>query len=170
MDNLFVIGIDPGINTTGYSVIRIMSRKVSLVDLGFIKPPNKKKTFAWRLSYLYESALDLFSQFRGALVVFEDIYSNRKYPYTSVLMGHARAVLFLAAQFSGCSIKTISPARVKKAITGRGNASKEQVRGVLTQIYRLSDDIARYPLDVSDSLAIATGYVFLNSASFLKSF
>ncbi len=159
LDNQFVIGVDPGINITGYAVLRVMDGRVFLEDLGCIKVP-RKNDFAWRLNYLYEASSDLFSQYRGALVVFEEIYSNLRYPYTSVLMGHARSVLFLAAHRSGCLIKTISPARVKKAITGRGNASKEQVRGVLGQVYQLRIEGSGYPLDVSDALAIGTAYVW----------
>ncbi len=165
MDSSVVIGIDPGINTTGYSIVRVANGSVYLEDLGFIKVP-KGVDFSQRLFYLYESALDLFVKYHESLVVFEDIYSNLKYPYTAVLMGHARAVLFIAACMSKCEIKTISPAQVKKAITGRGNASKEQVRGVLGQIYQLSDKLENYPLDVSDSLAVATGYIFLNVSAF----
>ena len=96
------------------------------------------------------------------MVVVEEIYSHLKYPYTSVLMGHARGVIFLAIDRSGANLVTISPTRVKKSISGRGNASKEQIRGVLKQLYGLSDDFDSYPLDVSDALALATGYVFLN--------
>ncbi len=158
--NEVVLGIDPGINTTGYAVIRILNRSCSIVDKGYIRPP-KGRPFARRLSFLYESVLSILEDFRPTVVVVEEIYSHISYPYTSVLMGHARGVIFLAIDKASARLQTISASRVKKAIAGRGNASKEQIRGVLKQLYGLGEEFDAYPLDVSDALALATGYVFL---------
>ncbi len=157
-----IIGIDPGIRQTGYAVLRVQSRRCYLEDKGVFKIPAGR-SLPWRLNFLYESACQLFSEYRPAVVVFESIYSHTKHPYTSVIMGHARGVLLLSAQRSGARVSALSPARIKRAITGRGNASKEQVRGVIAQIYSLGEEIKDYPLDVSDAIAIATGYVFMRA-------
>ncbi len=157
-----VVGIDPGIRQTGYAVLRVHSRRCYLEDKGVFKIPSGK-SLSWRLNFLYESACELFSSYRPAVVVFESIYSHRQHPYTSVIMGHARGILLLSAQRSGARVSEISPARIKRAITGRGNASKEQVRGVIAQMYSLGEGIKDHPLDVSDAIAVATGYVFMKA-------
>ena len=154
-----IVGIDPGINTTGYAVLQLKSGKCLLEDKGFIRPP-RNKPFQYRLSFLYEAFVSILKDVRPRVVVVEEIYSHIRYPYTAVLMGHARGVLFLAAEKAHCQIETFSASRIKKAIVGRGNASKEQVRAVLKQIYGLPDEVDSLPLDVTDALALATGYVF----------
>lgn len=160
MVNEIILGIDPGINTTGYALLGIFDNECRLLDKGFISPP-KNKDFSYRLLFLYEAMQDILQTHRPTTVVVEDIYSHVRFPYTAVLMGHARGVIFLAIEKTSAIIKTIPPSKVKKAISGKGNASKEQIRGILKQIYGLKDEFDKYPLDVSDALALATGYVFL---------
>ncbi len=156
---MIVIGIDPGIGTTGYAVVCLEGKKCRIVDLGYIKVPQDM-SFSARLCVLYEKMSVILDKFSPDVVVFEEIYSHSKFPYTSVIMGHARGVLLLASGFAGSKTEMLSATRVKKAITGRGNASKEQVQRFLSKMYKRKD-VLQFPLDTSDALALATGYILV---------
>ncbi len=156
---MIILGIDPGINITGFAAVEIADSRCFIKDRGYLRPP-RSQSFSRRLCFLYDNFLMVLEKLLPDIVVVEKIYSHISHPYTSVLMGHARGVLFLAIEKMGCRVESFSASKIKKAIVGRGNASKEQVRAVLKQIYRLSDEIDTLPLDVSDALALATGFIF----------
>ena len=68
----------------------------------------------------------------------EDLYTTYEFPKTAVLMGHARGVIFLAAAARAVPVMSYAPTELKRAVTGHGRASKEQVQAMVQRLLRLA--------------------------------
>jgi crossover junction endodeoxyribonuclease RuvC len=95
----------------------------------------------------------VLEEFRPTRVTVESVFSQARFARAAIVMGHARGVVVLAAMQQGIEVFELAPAEVKRAVAGRGNATKEQVRrAVMAQCGLRS---MRGPSDVSDAIAIA---------------
>jgi crossover junction endodeoxyribonuclease RuvC len=83
----------------------------------------------------------------------EELYSHYKRPRTSILMGHARGVICLAAAQAGISVASYSATRIKKTLTGNGRATKPQMQRAVARELGLASPPE--PHDVADALATA---------------
>lgn len=159
-----VLGIDPGLNLTGYGVIEYRGREATLVEAGVIRlPPSNGNNLAARLEKLFESVREVIDEFQPERVCLEEVYSHADYPRTAILMGHARGVICLAARMARVSIVSLPAKRIKQAVTGNGNASKMQVQRAVQHHFSL--DGVPHPPDVADALAAALCYVHSIRAS-----
>ena len=149
-----ILGIDPGLNTTGYAVIEAASRP-RIVEAGIIKPaPNRQPAeMADRLLALYDSLLEVIDQLSPAVLVVEQLYAHYDHPRTAILMAHARGVIFLAGAQRGLRVVSYSATQIKKTITGTGRASKEQMQHAMLREFGLPK--LPEPHDVADALAVA---------------
>lgn len=152
-----VIGVDPGLAATGYAVVRTGDdgRTPRVVEAGLVRTAGRDPLEA-RLDQLYAALLDLFRQHRPAWVVVEDLYAHYGHPRTAILMGHARGAVFLAAAHAGAGVQSLTASRVRKALTGRGDASKLQVQRMLQAVLGLREPPR--PHHVGDALALAVGF------------
>lgn len=152
-----VVGVDPGLATTGYAVVRLdgAARTPAVLEAGLVRTPGRL-ALERRLEHLYAALLDLFRQHRPTCVVVEDLYASYAHPRTAILMGHARGAVFLAAAHAGSAVRSFTASRVKKALTGRGDASKRQVMRMVQAVL----DLPRLPSPdhVGDALALAVCY------------
>ncbi|MFH0839298.1 MAG: crossover junction endodeoxyribonuclease RuvC [Candidatus Omnitrophota bacterium] len=153
-----IIGIDPGLGITGYGVIELKNARMNLIEAGIVKTPHTLPIHI-RLKKIYQELQGLLEEFKPDLLALEDIYSHHMHPRTSILMAHARGVVCLASCLSGVQIKGFSAKRIKKAVTGNGNASKEQVEKMVTSILNLKKPITQP--DAADALALAIGSVYI---------
>ncbi len=148
-----ILGIDPGLNTTGYGIIEKFPESAPvLVEAGTIRS-NAKLPLSDRLSELYDGIKEVLDSAGPDLVGLEDIYVHYRHPATAIVMAHARGVLLLAAQQKGVKVRSLPATRIKKIVTGNGRASKEQVNGMVRHLLEIRDEVK--PLDVSDALAAA---------------
>lgn len=147
-----VLGIDPGLQVTGYGLVRTRGARVSVVEAGVVRS-DAKDTLANRVRTIYLQLRDILREFEPDVIAVEDLYSHYRHPVTSILMGHARGVLFLAAAEAGVPVESYGATRIKKALTGSGRASKEQVQRMVQSTLRLGT--LPEPPDVSDALAVA---------------
>src|SRR5579859_4569938 len=153
-----VLGIDPGLNITGYGVIEYRGREAALIEAGVIRlPASNGNNLAARLEKLFESVREVIAEFEPDRVCLEEVYSHAGYPRTAILMGHARGVICLAARLSRVSVVSLPAKRIKQAVTGNGNASKLQVQRAVQHHFAL--DGVPHPPDVADALAAALCYV-----------
>jgi crossover junction endodeoxyribonuclease RuvC len=153
-----IIGIDPGLNLTGYGVVECRADEVNLLEAGVIRLPRKHgNNLAGRLESLFKELQGVIREFRPRTVCLEEVYSHTGYPLTSILMGHARGVICLAAQLAGIPVVSISAKRIKQSVTGNGNASKLQVQRAVQNFFSLHR--TPHPPDVADALAAALCYV-----------
>lgn len=153
-----VMGIDPGLNVTGYGVVERLRRGTALVEAGVIRLPRAEgNNLPLRLESLFKGIQEVVKEFRPEVVCLEEVYSHADYPQTAVLMGHARGVICLAARLARVPVFPMPAKRIKQSVTGNGNASKLQVQRAVQQQFSLG--VAPHPPDVADALAVALCYL-----------
>ncbi|MBN4057035.1 crossover junction endodeoxyribonuclease RuvC [bacterium AH-315-J21] len=146
------MGIDPGLNNTGYGVISVCGDEATLVEAGVVKT-NPRDEMASRLNEIYCGLGAVIREFSPELMAVEDLYSHYGHPKTAIIMGHARAMVFLQSAQCGVPIETYAATKVKSALTGNGRASKEQMQLMVKT--RLKLDRVPKPADAADALAVA---------------
>ena len=146
-----VLGIDPGTAVTGFGVVALDGRTTTLVECGVIRT-NARDPLPQRLHEVHQGVSELIARHRPDTLSVEDVFFARNVR-TTVVLGHARGVILLAAQQAGLAIHEYPPAEIKKAITGRGGATKEQVQFMVTRLLRLRS--APHPADAADGVAAA---------------
>ena len=147
-----ILGIDPGLGITGYGLIEAAGNNVRLIEAGIIRS-NAKDKMEKRLASIYKKIINLIKDTTPEAVVLEELYSHYKHPKTSILMGHARGAICLAVEHQGVSLIHYPTTKIKKAITGRGRASKEQMQRTVTSLLGLKNPPE--PVDITDALALA---------------
>ena len=147
-----ILGIDPGLNTTGYGVIDVADRRVRLVEAGVVRGKTKG-SLAARLQDIHDGVADVLASLKPEAMALEKLYSHYDRPTTAILMGHARGVIVLAAVQAGISVYDYAATQVKKTLTGAGRAPKSQMQLAIQRELRLAT--LPEPPDVADALAIA---------------
>jgi len=159
-----VIGIDPGLNVTGYGVVDCAASGVQLLEAGVIRLPRSEgRNLPLRLEVLFREVREVMQEFRPEAMCLEEVYSHAAYPRTSILIGHARGVICLAARLARIPVMNFSAKRIKQSVTGNGNASKLQVQRAVQHFFSLAR--VPQPPDVADALAVALCYVNAVQAS-----
>ncbi|HUN82541.1 MAG TPA: crossover junction endodeoxyribonuclease RuvC [Phycisphaerae bacterium] len=148
--NLSVLGIDPGLERTGYAVLSAPAHRI--VEAGVIRS-SPKDSLPVRLAELTVGIDEVLNEHAVDLVAVEDLFAHYKHPRTAILMGHARGVVLLAAARRGIEVVNLLPTRVKKALTGNGHAGKAQMQRAISATLKLTR--LPEPSDVADALAIA---------------
>ena len=148
-----ILGIDPGLITTGYGIIEVADGEVSLVEGGVIHGGSTEDPLETRLSCLYDGVVEVLERFRPQALALEGLYSHYEHPTTAILMGHARGVICLAAAKSSIPVFSYAATQIKLSLTGNGRATKEQVQRAIQVRLKLKE-IPRPP-DVADALATA---------------
>lgn len=147
-----ILGIDPGLQITGYGVVDYQLLRPKLIDGGVIRL-NAKTSIAERLCELEKELDAIFEEHRPAICGVEELYAHYAHPRTAILMGHARGVILLVAARRGVRIEQFAANRIKQAVSGHGHASKEQMQRTIQAIWNLPEPPS--PPDVADALAIA---------------
>lgn len=146
-----VLGIDPGLQRTGYALLRF-GGPAQLVEAGVIRL-RRAAALEQRLIELEAALTGLLEQHRPAVLACEQLYAHYKHPRTAILMGHARGVILALAARRGLTIVSIAATHVKKLLTGRGHASKPQMQRAVALTLGLRT--LPEPHDVADAIAIA---------------
>jgi crossover junction endodeoxyribonuclease RuvC len=154
-----ILGIDPGLRTTGYGVIEFSAGRLRLIEAGVVSP-SAGGTLEQRLHELHDGMCAVVAATRPSAIVIEELYTTYKNPLTAIMMGHARGVLCLAGAQHGVPVHTLAHSLVKRALIGSGAARKEQVNMMVTQLLGLRR--RPQPNDVSDALALALAFYHRN--------
>src|SRR5215217_2524456 len=147
-----IIGVDPGLQITGYGVIDYKPLRPALIDGGVIRL-KVKTSIPDRLVELETELDSLFDEHKPDLCAVEQLYSNYAHPRTAILMGHARGVIMLVARRRGVGVEEFAANRIKQSLTGHGHASKQQMQRAIQHQWNLP--APPEPPDVADALAIA---------------
>ncbi|MFA5389387.1 MAG: crossover junction endodeoxyribonuclease RuvC [Candidatus Omnitrophota bacterium] len=150
-----ILGIDPGLAITGYGLIEAAGNNVRLIEAGIMRSSAKDK-IEKRIALIYKKMINLLKDTKPGTVVLEELYSHYKHPKTSILMAHARGAICLAVEHEDIALVNYPVTRIKKAITGRGRASKEQVQRTVTSLLGLKEPPE--PVDITDALALAMAH------------
>lgn len=155
-----IIGIDPGLESTGYAVIDDLGRDQSPVEGGVVrtKPADPLEK---RLLVIYQDIKSVLEEFKPEAMAIEDLHARYQHGRTAILMGHARGVVCMAAAEAGIPVFHYQPARAKNMVTGSGRADKEQVQRAITA--RLGLDGAAKNEHVADAFAIALCHVMMTT-------
>ena len=148
-----VVGIDPGLNVTGYAVVEPAPRGAFVVEAGVIRPDAGCKTMGQRLAWIHRGIVEVLEAFPPGAVALEQVHSHVNYPRTAILMAHARGVIVLAAALRETPVFGYAATRIKKTLTGSGRAPKAQVQHAI--MAELGLDRLPEPHDVADACAIA---------------
>ena len=153
-----VLGVDPGTAVTGYGVIETgngapgMGR---LIECGVIRFA-KRSPLPRRLHELHEGIVELIDRLRPTALALEDAFYHKNVR-TTLVLGHARGVVLLAAQRAGLDIAEYPPATIKKTVVGAGGAAKTQVAAMVMRLLHLRH--APKPADAADGVAVALTYI-----------
>jgi len=158
---MVILGIDPGLNSTGYGAIRADGRQLQCVTAGDIRPP-RRGAMGERLDFLHQALTSLIAAQHPDTVVLEMVFTHQDYASTAALMAHARGMAVLAVQQQGIPLIEYPTARVKKAVTGRGAATKDQVARMVTQWIGASDP--SWSSDATDALALAIAHAHMQQS------
>jgi len=153
-----VLGIDPGLNITGYGVLEVVAGRPVVCEAGVVRGKTKT-SLADRLLEIHTGVADVISSLRPASVAVEQLYSHYKQPRTSILMGHARGVICLAAVQARLPLIHYSATQIKKVLTGNGRAPKRQMQEAIQRELGLAE--LPEPADVADALAVALCHFYL---------
>ena len=147
---MLLLGIDPGLNRTGYALLRLPGRE--LVEGGILRTTSSH-SLAERVLEIRNGLRDVIAEHRPEAAALEQVFSLPRNPKTAVLMAHARGVILVTLAEAGLHPRHYTPAQIKKLLTGSGSAGKEQVQRAVQRELRLPSLLE--PNDVADAAAIA---------------
>ena len=147
---MIAFGIDPGSRRTGWGAVDAQGSRIHYLEAEVIRV-DEKRPLAERIDEIYDGLLEAIGKYEPEYVFVESIF-HAKSVKSALVLGHARGVALLAASKQGRDIIEITPAEVKKAVTGSGRAEKSQVQEMVRMLLGLP---AKMPEDASDALAIA---------------
>ena len=151
-----ILGIDPGTTIMGYGIIQIKGKKMVLIQMGVLHL-SKLSSHELKLKKIFERTLELIDGYKPDELAVEAPFFGKNVQ-SMLKLGRAQGVAMAAGLFRDIPIFEYSPKKIKKAITGNGNASKEQVAAMLKSLLNI-EKIPKH-LDASDGLAAAVCHFF----------
>jgi crossover junction endodeoxyribonuclease RuvC len=149
---VIVLGVDPGAATTGYGVVaRAGDGAVSLLECGVVRT-QASSPLPVRLREIYDGLGEVMARHAVDVMAVEGVF-YAKNARTTVILGHARGAILLAATLRELPVHEYSPAEIKSAVAGTGRATKEQVQFMVQRLLRLKTPPA--PADAADGVAVA---------------
>ena len=153
-----ILGIDPGLNITGYGVVEAAGGRLRLCEAGVVRG-RSRGSLAKRVAEIHEGVADVIAALKPSVMALEELYSHYGRPRTAILMGHARGVICLAGVQAGIPVVHYSATQIKRILTGSGRAPKSQVQRAIQHELGLTE--VPDPPDVADALAIALCHHYL---------
>jgi crossover junction endodeoxyribonuclease RuvC len=147
-----ILGIDPGLQLTGYGVIDYETLRPRLLDAGVIRL-DSKSSIPDRLVELERELESLLVEYQPQHVAVEQLYSHYAHPRTAILMAHARGVILLTARRHHALVHEFAANRIKQSLVGHGHAAKGQMQRAIQAQWNLA--APPEPPDVADALAVA---------------
>jgi len=153
-----ILGVDPGLNVTGYGVLDVVDGRLRLCEAGIVRS-RRGEPLSRRIASIHQGIADVIATFRPTAMAIEELYSHYNRPRTAILMGHARGVICLAGAEAGIPVVHYSATQIKRILTGSGRAPKSQVQRAIGRELGLA--ALPDPPDVADALAIALCHYYL---------
>ena len=144
-----ILGIDPGLRTTGFGVLEKVGQQLNYVASGCIKIPDGE--LPQRLKTILDSLREVIAQHQPDQVAVEKVFVNVN-PQSTLMLGQARGAAICAAVLVNLPVAEYTALQVKQAVVGNGHAKKEQVQEMVKRLLRLGGDPSP---DAADALACA---------------
>lgn len=161
MAEKIILGIDPGTNVMGYGLIKVLNKKAELIAMGVIDLKKYKDPYL-KLQNIYKRIAGLVKEYKPDEMALEAPFFGKNVQ-SMLKLGRAQGVAMAAGLAFDIPISEYLPRKVKQAITGNGNASKEQVAGFLQNVLKLKSMPAQ--LDATDGLAVAMCHFYQSSVT-----
>ncbi len=159
MSLLRVLGIDPGLVSTGYAVIEGNGHVSRLCGAGALRLYGE---IGERLKMIFEAISEVIEEYQPQEMAVETVFVHKS-ASSALKLGHARGVVICAGVLAGLPTHEYNTRYIKKAITGKGNANKEQIRFMTARLLQVA---ATESDDAADAMAIALCHTFAQSRSF----
>lgn len=153
-----ILGIDPGLNITGYAVLAVASGGPQLIEAGVVRV-SAGRAIETRIAELFRGVEETIALLEPDVMALEEVYSHYQRPKTAILMGHARGAICLAAARAEIPVFHYAATQVKRILTGSGRAPKSQMQQAICRELELLEP--PQPPDVADALAIALCHHYL---------
>jgi crossover junction endodeoxyribonuclease RuvC len=162
-----ILGLDPGLQTTGYGVLEITDSGPRVAEAGVIRSAEGRDPadMARRIQTLYDGLCEVLDQLKPHTMAVEQLYAHYEHPRTAILMAHARGAYFLAGAQRNIPVISYAATKVKKVVTGSGRASKEQMQYAIARELGLAGPPE--PHDVADALGIALCHYFASGSGIM---
>lgn len=147
---MILVGLDPGLGTTGWGIIAAAGNRLSHIANGQIRT-DAAAPLAVRLKTLHDELADVLARHRPDGAAVEEVFVNAN-PQSTLKLGQARGVVMLTAAQAGIEIGEYAARLVKKAVVGTGSAEKQQVHAMVA---RLLPGVKIAGADAADALAVA---------------
>lgn len=147
-----VIGIDPGLSSTGVGIVRGEGIRIDGFSYGSVNTV-RNLPLPCRLNKIYTNISTLLENEEPDLLIIEDIFSLQEYPKSGIVLGQVSGVILLAAEQVGVTAREVPVREAKQVLTGNGNASKIQLEKSVRYQLKLRSPIR--PLHASDALGLA---------------
>ena len=148
-----ILGIDPGTNVMGYGIIKVEHRTAQMVAMGVIDMRKESDPYL-RLGKIFERVTGIIDEFLPDEMAIEAPFFGKNVQ-SMLKLGRAQGVAIAAAIHHSVPIHEYAPMKIKLALTGNGNASKEQVAGMLQKLLKLDKEEMPKFMDATDALAAA---------------
>ena len=145
-----ILGIDPGTRNCGYAIIRLDAGKMQLIEAGLVK--MKAEALQLQIPQMCEALEQIFSLHQIDEVAMEDIFYAHN-PQTVLKLAQFRGAITLKLLQEYGQFAEYTPLQVKKALTGKAKAAKEQVAFMVKRLLGIKKEIK--PLDITDAMAVA---------------
>jgi crossover junction endodeoxyribonuclease RuvC len=145
-----ILGVDPGLQRTGWGVVEADGPRVRWIAHGVIAP-DTGLALALRLKGLVEGLRDVLADHGPAEAAVEETFMANN-ARSALMLGHARGALLATLAGSGCEVSEYGARHVKKALVGTGGAEKDQVAFMVRRLLPLAGDVGA---DAADALAVA---------------
>jgi len=152
-----ILGIDPGTAVMGYGLVKETGSKIELIALGSIKIPGGADDHMLKLQRIFEKTIGLIDNYHPDALAIEAPFYGKNIQ-VMLKLGRAQGTAIAAALSRNIPVNEYSPRKIKQAITGNGNATKEQVAGMLQRLLNFTETPEF--LDATDGLAVAVCHSF----------
>lgn len=150
-----IMGVDPGTNVLGYSLLSADKNTIKIISTGVIQLKKTDDHYT-RLSIIFQRLTQYILEYHPAAMAIEAPFFGKNVQ-SMLKLGRAQGAAIVAAAAQGIEVIEYSPRRVKQSITGKGNASKEQVARMLASTLGM-ETLPKY-YDATDALAVAVCHV-----------
>lgn len=148
---MIILGIDPGLASTGFGALRCDGKDPVLIKCGAIKTFTSD-TIPTRLMQIHADINHIIDQVSPDLMAVEDAFSLVRYPRAGILLGSVLGALYVTARQRGLPVQEIAPKEIKNALVGFGNAGKKQIKKAVESMLKIGDISSFH---ASDALAVA---------------
>lgn len=162
MKEKIILGIDPGTTIMGYGLIRGVGKNPEMIAMGVLHL-SKYEDHMVKLKVIFTRVTELIDQFHPDELAVEAPFFGKNVQ-SMLKLGRAQGAAIAAALQRGMPVVEYAPRKIKQSITGNGNAAKEQVAGMLSQILKIPKENLPRDLDASDGLAVALCHFYQGSS------